>query len=515
MPRFDVSIGVLSYSPAGTAGHVRPRSADTRTTSGSTRACRAWLVLPFAALALALGGESVFAQGATVIVPANVEWVDTGIDVRASNLSPLRITSTGSWTNVPNGQAIGAAGYGSLKLPNAVAPTEPFGSLIGKVSGTIFGIGEGFNKKSPADGRLFLAMNDVPGTYGDNSGQLTVIVTQELSKAASTFEDPALTLELISADPTPFFEQPSFRWTLKNRTRPAIKGELRILLDGVVASGDPSVPSVSGLAAKSELSGTFLLFTGVPPYLKPGEHTVTIELRSYAPDHALVSQAQSVVSAIVPSPPPSIAIASFKATPNYQNQGSESQLSWTLQPTSTCKAADLVLAKKDYGQPEVMILQTSTPDASGSKSVVVAGGSSPLRYTLSVACKYCSTCETLANTRVTAEVQVSFPPAAPAPAPYLVVNGPFTSPSQVREKKAFSVSWTVENLGGAESASFDVELFLDGVKEGDSKSISKLDAGKSTNITWSITKELASGIHQLDLKRAGSSISFSQFQIIP
>jgi hypothetical protein len=497
-----------------------PRSAAARNPSvrqvhGSTQALRAWLVPPLTALALALGGGSAFAQGTTVIVPANVEWFDTGIDVRASNLSPLRISASGSWTNVPNGQLVGASGYGSLKLANAVAPTEPFGSLIGKVNGTIFAIGERFSRKSPGDGRLFLAMNDVPGTYGDNSGQLTVVVIQELSKAASTFDDPVLTLELLSADPTPFFEPPSFRWRLRNRTRPPVNGELRILLDGVLASADPAVPSVSALASNSELSGTFLLFTGAPAYLSPGEHTVTLELRSYTSDHALVSQAQRVVSAVVPSPPPSIAIASFKATPNYQNQGSESQLSWTLQPTSTCKATDLVLAKKDYGQPEVTILQTSTPDASGSKSVVVAGGSSPLRYTLSVACKYCSSCQTLANTRVTAEVQVSFPAAPPAPAPYLIVNGPFTSPIQVRAKKAFSVSWTVENLGGAESASFDVELFLDGVKEGDSKSIPKLDAGKSTNVTWSITKELASGIHQLELKRAGSSIGFSQFQIIP
>jgi hypothetical protein len=271
---------------------------------------------------------------------------------------------------------------------------------------------------------------------------------------------------------------------------------------------------VSSLASGAELSGTFALFTGTPPYLSPGDHTVTIELRSYAPDHKLVAEAKSLLTAFTPSPP-TITIGEFKATPDYQNQGSQSQLTWKLQPTSSCVAADLVLTKKDYGQPDIMIMQMPAPSTSGAKSVVVTATSSPIRYTLSVACRYCSTCPTLANTTVTAETKVSFPPQPPAPTPYLVVNGPFYTPIQVREKQSFSVSWTFENLGGAQLDSFDVELFLDDAKEGNSKTVAKLDAGKSTSESWTITKELASGTHKLELKRSGSSISFSQFDVIP
>jgi subtilase family serine protease len=98
---------------------------------------------------------------------------------------------------------------------------------------------------------------------------------------------------------------------------------------------------------------------------------------------------------------------------------------------------------------------------------------------------------------------------------YVVVYGAFFTPGQVREKNAFSVSWTIENLGGAQLESFDVELFLDDVKEGNSKTVPKLDASKSTPVTWVITKELPSGIHKVELKTGGGSIGFTQFDVIP
>lgn len=64
---------------------------------------------------------------------------------------------------------------------------------------------------------------------------------------------------------------------------------------------------------------------------------------------------------------------------------------------------------------------------------------------------------------------------------------------------------------------FDVELSLDGAKEGCTWTVPKLDAGKSTNVTWATTKKLPSGSHQLELKRKskGSSLSFHPFDVIP
>ena len=63
--------------------------------------------------------------------------------------------------------------------------------------------------------------------------------------------------------------------------------------------------------------------------------------------------------------------------------------------------------------------------------------------------------------------------------------------------------------------SFDVELFLDDGKEGDSKTVAKLDPGKSASQTWAITRELVSGVHKLELKSSGSSIALVQFDVIP
>jgi len=478
------------------------------------------LITAFTALALALTGTGAQAQTTTVTVPANVEWFDTGIDVQAGASNVLSISATGRWRNVPKGLALDAAGYGSTRLPNALAPAELFGSLIGRVNGTIFGIGKSFKGNSPASGRLFLSMNDVPGTYGDNSGQLRVVVTKSVSGVTSGFTDPILLLDLLSTDPIPFYERPSFHWVLKNRTRPSFSGEFRVLLDGVLTSADISLPTVSSLGPSSELSGTLTLSTGTPPNLTPGNHTVILALTANTPDHAVVVQSDPIaLTAVVPTPPPSIVITEFKAKPDYQDQGKEVELSWKLQPTSSCVAADLALTKKDYGEPEVQILAVPKPATSDSKSVVVKGTSSPLRYRLSVSCRFCAACQTLASTTTQDEVKVSFSPTPPAPTPYLVVNGPFFTPSgDVREKSRFTVSWTIENLGGAPLEEFDVELFLDGAKEGGTKTIPKLDAGKNTNeATWEITKELPVGGHQLELKRkvGGGSLGFKPFDVVP
>jgi hypothetical protein len=471
----------------------------------------AFLLTVFASM---LGVSTVHAQDATVVVEATTEWMDSGFDVRSGAAYLVSITATGAWTNAAGSPMVGPAGYGSLVLPNAIAPDLPFGSLIGRVNGKVFEIGAKLAKRPPDSGRLFLAMNDVPRTYGDNSGRLTVVISQRLNPAVVEFKDPLLSLELLSPDPTPFYIAPDFRWSIKNRTRPPISGYVQVLLDGAPASINP-VPIISGLAATSELSGTFTLFTGASPHLDEGQHEVRMQLRDDTASHALLSEVVAYVTAYVPTPTPTIAIQMFKAVPDYQNQGSTSKLSWTLQPNSTCLPADLRLTKKDVGKPDVVVMETSSPTTTGDKTEVVAGGSSPLHYTLSVACKFCSTCQTLASTTVSAQTLLSFAPAPPPAAGILTINGPFFTPIQVMATQPFTVSWTFENDGGAALDAFDVDLFLDGVKEGSSVTVGKLDAHSSVSKSWMITKELASGIHTVELRRNGASVSFGQFQVGP
>lgn len=471
----------------------------------------AFLLTTFASV---LGVSIVHAQDATVVVEATSEWMDSGFDVKSGAAYLVSITATGAWANVPGGNMVGPVGYGSLLLPNAIAPDLPLGSLIGRVNGKMFEIGERLAQRPPDSGRLFLAMNDVPGTFGDNSGRLTVVISQRPNPAVIGFTDPLLALELVSPDPTPFYIAPAFHWSIKNRAHPPISGYVQVLLDGAAASINP-VPVVTGLAATSELSGTFTLFTGASPHLDAGQHEVRMQLRDNTPSHVLLGEIVAYVTAYVPTPAPTIAIQMFKAVPDYQNQGSTSKLSWTLQPNSTCLPADLRLTKKDVGKPDVVVMETSSPATMGDKTEVVAGGSSPLHYTLSVACKFCSTCQTLGSTTVGSQTLLSFPPAPPPPMGILTINGPFFTPIQVIAAQPFTVSWTFENDGGAALDAFDVDLFLDDVKEGSSVTVGKLDAHSSVSKSWMIMKELASGVHKVELRRNGASVSIGQFQVGP
>jgi hypothetical protein len=284
--------------------------------------------------------------------------MDTGVDVRSGAAFLVSITATGSSTNAAGGHLVGPAGYGSLLLPNAVAPDLPFGSLIGRLNGRIFEIGEQLGKRPPDSGRLYLAMNDVPGTYGDNSGQVTVVISQRVNPAVVEFKDPLMAMELLSPDPTPFYVSPVFRWSIKNRVRAPISGYVQVLLDGASASINP-VPIVTGLTANAELDGTFTIFTGANPHLDAGQHEVRMQLRDNTASHALLGELVAYVTAYVPTPAPTIAIQLFKADPDYQNQGSTSKLSWTLQPNGTCLPAALRLTKKDVGKPDVVVMETN------------------------------------------------------------------------------------------------------------------------------------------------------------
>lgn len=79
--------------------------------------------------------------------------------------------SSGSWSGTADGDTPQWGGYA---LPGARAY-----SLIGRFGpdGSPFFIGSRYEGTAPANGALMLAMNDVPGSYWDNRGELTVVVT--------------------------------------------------------------------------------------------------------------------------------------------------------------------------------------------------------------------------------------------------------------------------------------------------------------------------------------------------
>jgi hypothetical protein len=116
------------------------------------------------------------ANARSVVVPSNVEWTNTGINVSRGQY--LRFEPSGEIRLSHNGDDMGrAAGAISLRrADNATIPSIPVGALIGRVgNGQPFAIGDATQAfEMPANGRLFLGVNDdhIP----DNSGNFVVRV---------------------------------------------------------------------------------------------------------------------------------------------------------------------------------------------------------------------------------------------------------------------------------------------------------------------------------------------------
>lgn len=123
--------------------------------------------------------------GQEVSVPADSDvGVATNVSVTLGETIQLSSSGTWSWCSAPecevypdgarvNGDAAEPCGNGGSEcdLQSAV-----IGSLIGLVNGTPFDIGDSTSVTSPATGDLYLQMNDILGTHGDNSGELLVTV---------------------------------------------------------------------------------------------------------------------------------------------------------------------------------------------------------------------------------------------------------------------------------------------------------------------------------------------------
>ncbi len=123
-------------------------------------------------------------------------------DHTAGVMSPgaVRVAATSSWVStfvkVKKGDRVSFASSGQVQLSdnpedramppgskrvarNSPLPTVGAGALIGRIgtSGTPFGIGDQQSVPMPADGVLYLAVNDDERT--DNAGEFVVVVTPE------------------------------------------------------------------------------------------------------------------------------------------------------------------------------------------------------------------------------------------------------------------------------------------------------------------------------------------------
>jgi subtilisin family serine protease len=100
-------------------------------------------------------------------VPGNAAWVDTGVALQRGEA--VAILADGQWTNGgQNQQFVGPDGYRDSLRQDTFLPTAPFAALIGKVGPEIFMVGSQVTRTVSQAGRLYLQMNDIPGTLGDN-----------------------------------------------------------------------------------------------------------------------------------------------------------------------------------------------------------------------------------------------------------------------------------------------------------------------------------------------------------
>ena len=109
----------------------------------------------------------------TLELPANVEWYDTGIVLEQNQ--HLSIRASGHWTNKGSPDQ-GPLGYAGYVYPGTIVANASLASLVAKVGDQTFAVGESFDGQSPGSGNLFLAINDVAGTFDDNSGSLQVTI---------------------------------------------------------------------------------------------------------------------------------------------------------------------------------------------------------------------------------------------------------------------------------------------------------------------------------------------------
>jgi hypothetical protein len=115
-------------------------------------------------------------QTTSFTIPANQQWTETDVTVNQGDNLELRVT--GDIEYAPNVR-VSAAGAPRRTPggPDVPLPNAPAGALIGRIdNGQPFVIGRNSSVRMPANGTLFLGIND--DTVSDNSGSYRVIIAR-------------------------------------------------------------------------------------------------------------------------------------------------------------------------------------------------------------------------------------------------------------------------------------------------------------------------------------------------
>jgi hypothetical protein len=120
------------------------------------------------------GGAAPAATGAFT-VPAQRPWTPTGLTVRQGQTLTFNTTGEIQLSADANDKASSAGSNTGRYAPRSAMPRALAGALIGRIgNGQPFGIGNQGSIVAPANGQLFLGVND--DTFNDNQGAFQVTI---------------------------------------------------------------------------------------------------------------------------------------------------------------------------------------------------------------------------------------------------------------------------------------------------------------------------------------------------
>jgi hypothetical protein len=148
------------------------------------------LIAPLLLWACAQRVTSPEGPGTTIFLDARSGWEGTGL--RVTKGQKLSIECSGTWAVAPENESqrwpdTGPEGHGNHPGEKIHTkgdrkkelPGVPFGALLGKVSEAVFPIGDQREIVAPAEGELYLVINDYPFYRHDNRGGLTITIVPQ------------------------------------------------------------------------------------------------------------------------------------------------------------------------------------------------------------------------------------------------------------------------------------------------------------------------------------------------
>ena len=117
------------------------------------------------------------AEPGAIVVPANQQWVATGLTVRRGETVNFRSSGQIQLSADENDRAQVAGALSGRRVGGSPLPNVIAGALIGRIgNGQPFAIGDQASIPMPASGPLYLGIND--DSLNDNQGQFQVVVQQ-------------------------------------------------------------------------------------------------------------------------------------------------------------------------------------------------------------------------------------------------------------------------------------------------------------------------------------------------